>query len=191
MFNAQPATLWYCSRNLLADINPNTPVNTSEIWSLCIHFCTAQRSRENEALIVHNVTSCFWKNELSWLTWASSDRHERNFLLGKQRIVRVFTQLQVDALCEPNLFKKPVTVAERSKTWIVFARSEAWIVGSNPIQGMDVWYVYVFILCVVLCLGRGLATGWPLVQGVLPSVKWSKWKNNLDTVRYMRKGISK
>jgi hypothetical protein len=32
---------------------------------------------------------------------------------------------------------------------------------------MDVWYVYVFILC----LGRGLATSWSLVQGVLPSVK--------------------
>jgi hypothetical protein len=32
---------------------------------------------------------------------------------------------------------------------------------------MDVWCVYVFILC----LGSGLATGQPLVQGVLPSVK--------------------
>jgi hypothetical protein len=31
---------------------------------------------------------------------------------------------------------------------------------SNPTQGMDVWCVYVFILClVILCLGRGLATG--------------------------------
>jgi hypothetical protein len=37
----------------------------------------------------------------------------------------------------------PVTVAERSN----FARSEAGIVGSNPKQSMDVWYVYVFILC--------------------------------------------
>jgi hypothetical protein len=32
----------------------------------------------------------------------------------------------------------PVTVAERSKTCTVFARSEAAIVGSNPKQGMDV-----------------------------------------------------
>jgi hypothetical protein len=40
-----------------------------------------------------------------------------------------------------------VTVAERSKVCIVSARSEAGIVGSNPTQGMDVWYVYVFILC--------------------------------------------
>jgi hypothetical protein len=40
----------------------------------------------------------------------------------------------------------PVTVAEQSKACTVFARSEAGIVGSNPRQGMDVWYVYVFIL---------------------------------------------
>jgi hypothetical protein len=35
----------------------------------------------------------------------------------------------------------------------------------------------LFCVCVVLCLGRGLATSWSLVQGVLPSVKWSwNWK---------------
>jgi hypothetical protein len=31
-----------------------------------------------------------------------------------------------------------VTVAERSKSYTVFARSKAGIVGSNPTQGMDV-----------------------------------------------------
>jgi hypothetical protein len=39
--------------------------------------------------------------------------------------------------------RPPVTVAERSKAWTVFARSEAGIVGSNPKQDMNVWYVYV------------------------------------------------
>jgi hypothetical protein len=29
----------------------------------------------------------------------------------------------------------------------VFARSDAGIVGSNPTQGMDVWCVCAFILC--------------------------------------------
>jgi hypothetical protein len=38
-----------------------------------------------------------------------------------------------------------VTVAERSKAWTVFTRSEAGIVGSNLTQGMDVWCVYVFM----------------------------------------------
>jgi hypothetical protein len=76
---------------------------------------------------------------------------------------------------------KPVTVVERSKACTVFARSEAVIVGSKPTHGTDVWYVCLFCVCVVL--GRGLATSWSLVKEVLPSVKWSKWKNNLDTVK--------
>jgi hypothetical protein len=58
-------------------------------------------------------------------------------------------------------------MATRSKAWNVFARSDAGIVDSNPTQGMDVWCVYAFILC----LGNSLATSWSLVQGALPSVK--------------------
>jgi hypothetical protein len=61
------------------------------------------------------------------------------------------------------------TVAARSKAWTVFARSDAGIVDSNPTQGMDVC-VRLFCVCIVLCVGSGLATGWSLVQGVLPSV---------------------
>jgi hypothetical protein len=52
------------------------------------------------------------------------------------------------------LFGEPVTVAERSEARTVFARSEAGIVGSNPARGMDVWCVYVFILC-LCCLVFG------------------------------------
>jgi hypothetical protein len=33
----------------------------------------------------------------------------------------------------------------------------------------------LFCVCVVLDLDRGLAKGWSLAQGALPSVKWSKW----------------
>jgi hypothetical protein len=36
--------------------------------------------------------------------------------------------------------------------------SKAEIVGSNPIQGMDVC-VRLFCVCVVVCVGSGLATG--------------------------------
>jgi hypothetical protein len=65
----------------------------------------------------------------------------------------------------------PITVAARSKTWTIFARSNACIVGSNPTQGMDV--------CVVLCVSSGLATSWSPVEGVLPNVyrikKLQKW----------------
>jgi hypothetical protein len=40
-----------------------------------------------------------------------------------------------------------VTVAEQSEACTVFVRSEAANVGSNPTQGMNVWCVYAFILC--------------------------------------------
>jgi hypothetical protein len=43
----------------------------------------------------------------------------------------------------------PITVA---------ARYNAGIVGSNPTEGMDV-SVYLFCVCVVLCVGSGFATG--------------------------------
>jgi hypothetical protein len=43
------------------------------------------------------------------------------------------------------------------------------IVGSNRIWGMDVC-VRLFCVCVVLCIGKGLATGWSPVQGILPTV---------------------
>jgi hypothetical protein len=46
---------------------------------------------------------------------------------------------------------KTVTIAERSKTCTVFARSEPGIVGSNLTQDMDVQ-------CLCLCTDRGLAT---------------------------------
>jgi hypothetical protein len=39
----------------------------------------------------------------------------------------------------------PVTVAERSKAYTVFARTEAGIVCSNPTQGMDVWCLYMCV----------------------------------------------
>jgi hypothetical protein len=64
---------------------------------------------------------------------------------------------------------RPITVAARSKAWIVFARSNAGIVGSNPSQDMNVC-LRLFCVCVILCVGIGLATGWSPVQGVLPTV---------------------
>jgi hypothetical protein len=45
------------------------------------------------------------------------------------------------------IYLSPVTVAERSEACTVFTRSEAGIVSSNPTQGVDVWCVHAFILC--------------------------------------------
>jgi hypothetical protein len=53
----------------------------------------------------------------------------------------------------------PIAVAARFKAWTLLAHSNARILGSNPTQGMD-FCVYLFCVCVVLCVGSGLATGW-------------------------------
>jgi hypothetical protein len=41
--------------------------------------------------------------------------------------------------------QSPITVAARSKVSNVFARSNIELVGSNPIQGMDVCVYSVFV----------------------------------------------
>jgi hypothetical protein len=43
----------------------------------------------------------------------------------------------------------PITVGALSKAWTVFARSNTWIVSSNPTWGMD---VCVRLFCVCCCL---------------------------------------
>jgi hypothetical protein len=45
------------------------------------------------------------------------------------------------------MFSLLVTVDRRSNSYTVFAHSEAGVMGSNTTQGTDIWYVYVFILC--------------------------------------------
>jgi hypothetical protein len=52
----------------------------------------------------------------------------------------------------------PITVVTQPKTWIVFARSNAGVVDSNPTLGMDV-YLRLFYLCAVLCVDSGLCDG--------------------------------
>jgi hypothetical protein len=86
------------------------------------------------------------------------------------------------------------TLAERPKAWTVFARSDAsrsqwprsktWTVFALWDPGtLGSWVripfksymfctcMHLLCVCVVLCLGWGLATGWSLVQRVLPSVE--------------------
>jgi hypothetical protein len=54
--------------------------------------------------------------------------------------------------------KLPVTVAEGSKVYTVFARSEVVIVVRIPLRTwMFGTCMCLFCVCVALCLGRGLA----------------------------------
>jgi hypothetical protein len=84
------------------------------------------------------------------------------------------------------LYFKCVSGRSRSKAYTVFARSDAGIVGSNPTQGMDVWYVYVFILCLCCSVFRErpcirLITR-PRSPTVCKMIKMKK-KKKLDTVK--------
>jgi hypothetical protein len=56
---------------------------------------------------------------------------------------------------------KPITVAARSKTRTVFARSNTGVVGSNPTRGMDVC-VRLFCVCLLLCVVAALPRPDPL-----------------------------
>jgi hypothetical protein len=76
----------------------------------------------------------------------------------------------------------PVTVAEPSKPWTVFARADAGTVGSNPTQGMNVQCLGCVFVFMCLYTGRGLATSWSPVQGVLPTV--------LDLVTEVKRKVS-
>jgi hypothetical protein len=74
----------------------------------------------------------------------------------------------------------PITLAERSEAWTVFAPSSTGIMGSNPNQDMDVC-LRLCCVCVVLYVGSSLETGWSPVQGVLPTEiglrNWSETKH--------------
>jgi hypothetical protein len=59
-----------------------------------------------------------------------------------------------------------ITVAARLKAWTVFDRSNNEVMGSNPIADMDV-SVSLFCVCVVLCVGSGLAKGWSPIRIVV------------------------
>jgi hypothetical protein len=76
----------------------------------------------------------------------------------------------------------PITVAALCKAWTVFTYSNTGIVVSNSTRGVDA-SVSLFCICVVLWEGRGLATGWSPVQGVLPTVyklrNWNWWKQSV------------
>jgi hypothetical protein len=62
------------------------------------------------------------------------------------------------SFCDHTIPHRFAMVAERNKAYMFGMR--------------------LFCVCVVLCLDRGLATSWSLVQGVLLSVKWSSnWKS--------------
>jgi hypothetical protein len=69
------------------------------------------------------------------------------WLLSFSKHLSTLSKFLLFILLYTLLTTMPITVAARSKTWTAFARSNAEIVGSNPIPGLVVVRVYsVFVL---------------------------------------------
>jgi hypothetical protein len=80
-----------------------------------------------------------------------------------------------------NSTTKWSTVASRSKAWSFFTLLNAGVVGSNPTRGY-LWCVYS--VCVVLCVGGGLAMGWSPICAALRN--WKAYKANKGLYNYFR-----
>jgi hypothetical protein len=65
---------------------------------------------------------------------------------------------------------KPITVAARSKGMNCLRSLALWDRGFESHSTHGCLCVRLFCVCVVLCVGSGLATGWSPAQGVLSSV---------------------
>jgi hypothetical protein len=66
-----------------------------------------------------------------------------------------------------------MAVASRSKAWTFFVCSNARVVCSNPIRGIDNC-VCLFCFCVILGVANRLATGWSPVLDILLNVYRTK-----------------
>jgi hypothetical protein len=109
---------------------------------------------------VYGTVGALWTTILSRFVTCDSFVYMRSVYIQNE-VYRKFTWRQRSYA--------PIRVAARSKAWTVFARLNAGIVVSNSTQGMNVC-LRLFCVCVVLCVGYGLATGRFPVQGVIPSV---------------------
>jgi hypothetical protein len=70
-----------------------------------------------------------------------------------------------------------ITVTVRSNAWTVFVHLKYGVAGSNRTRGMDVC-VCLFCVCLVLCVGSGLATGWSPPKWSYRLCKWLRnWKS--------------
>jgi hypothetical protein len=77
-------------------------------------------------------------------------------------------------------FLMPITVATGSKAWTVFASSNTGVMGSNPTRSMHVC-VRLFCVCVVLCAGMGVSTGWsPSKESYRLCTRLRNWKSSQD-----------
>jgi hypothetical protein len=137
-----------------------TAITTSLCSVFCFsHFLFLTLTGESVHVYAHtwfehkNIINIFKKSLpvlLRDLLWLSADTHVT--LLQDITIIHSCIQQRLySPLLGPGRFFSlvilytPITVAARSKAWNVSVRSNTGIVGSNPIQGMD---VCISLLCV-------------------------------------------
>jgi hypothetical protein len=156
LYPVVPGKLTVCCQTDFEHVSTMCMAIFSNKWRICLTQTTLNRWDSYESpyqLFSMKTVCCAIPSELLRFIWFFI--HCRNWCFhtfkGKDYIT------------------KPITVAARSKAWIVFTRSNTGIMGSNPTRGMDIW-VRLFCVYVLLCVGRVLATGWSPVQRVLPIV---------------------
>jgi hypothetical protein len=145
-------------------------------WLSHLYFSTIYSNRTPATV---PARSNFFLNSHSggWIpNWVRSARRPLNGLLYLPRLIMMMENLvewrlagETEVLGENlpqrhfvhGLRHELSSLARTLGSWVRIS-SKAWMFG-----------VCMRLLCVsvALCLGRGLATGWSLVQGVLPSVK--------------------
>jgi hypothetical protein len=82
-----------------------------------------------------------------------------------------------------------IAVAEWSKAWIDFTRSDAVIVRSNPSSGMDVWCMCCVCEYLCFCTGRGLCD--ELITRPRSPTDCPRSSNWSETETFMRRSRSK
>jgi hypothetical protein len=119
---------------------------------------------------------------------------------GTRRFITVFTRALHWSLSWARSIPSYLSKTERSNQGLIWGtipscadHSSRAVWGMNCVRSLEGWdrgfeshsrhgclyRVCLFCVCVVLCVGSGLATGWSPVQGVLPTVyrikKLKKW----------------
>jgi hypothetical protein len=124
-------------------------------WQRCCYFSRYCSLAENELLL---IAWPFGKVVVNW--GVICGKYSYRWELSWKFVVYVisFRIMGCCALIQEKISKYIWTLG----SWVRIPL-RAWMFGV---------FMRLFSICVALCLGSGLTTGWSLVQGVLPSEKW-------------------
>jgi hypothetical protein len=147
-----------CSSASVANTTRNCPEPS---WTLI--YIAAERKR-----VTGNIYHVIAIQPVYWRLGRIYRKHSFLYCCVLDHVYRAVAWQCVDQVRSWFRRLKSITVTALSKAWNAFARPNAGIVGSKPIQcKMSLCVYFVFVLS---CAGSGLATEWSTVQRVLPTV---------------------